>query len=384
MRSPGEFGVVGEHEVLAADLVHDEIGDHVVVRVRGVAAPGSGVQPGDLVGGVLHLDRRHLQRPRDVGPEVARKPVEVVRNDSGGQRVRPLLPLQLKEEALPQIPGPDPRRVQPLDGVQHGLHLVGRVEGEQAFDLGDLLGPFIFVLDCVRVGQGRLSKRFAGGVEAVGHIFQRTREHAVVVDVADDLVRDPALPLAQAQEAQLLAQVVPQVAGSHHRRLVVVLDFALLALSADLEAVAQDLVPVHFGLRLRSCGLVLVGVRARIRIDVVRALGLRIGVVVVRVRELQEGVLGQLLLQAILKVEQGHVEQVHRLVQTRVGLLRLSLVGALDLPHSHAAHRTIMPRGVGIWTSCERSATAPGRRRPRRRSIPAKARCRPRGCGRRT
>jgi hypothetical protein len=117
--------------------------------------------------------------------------------------------------------------------------------------------------------------------------------------------------------------------------LVVLADLALGGRPAGIEPVEEDLFPVdgvvarRFSLR----GIVLGrGIEGR-QVLVGRQF---LVLLVVRLDEIEERIVQQLLLEVLLQVEEGHVEQIHRLVQARIDLQFLAQMRALLKTCFHA------------------------------------------------
>gem|GEM_PF-5254537 len=126
---------------------------------------------------------------------------------------------------------------------------------------------------------------------------------------------------------ELLEQVITEVRCLHRGRIVALRLFVLGAAPAGVKPVQQDLFPVDLVLVLLLTSLL---VDAHIFLDVGFA-------------HLQEGILRELLLQMGLEIQEGHVEQLHRLIEARVDLHLLSEFRALIEPVAEAAHSV----GVG-------------------------------------
>ena len=109
--------------------------------------------------------------------------------------------------------------------------------------------------------------------------------------------------------------MVDQVLGLDRDRLGVLQLLVLLAGAADLEAVEEDLLPVHLVFLLLLL-LLLLGV-------------LLLGRLLLGLQQLQEGVGQQLLLQVLLQVHHGHVQHVHGLVEPRIDPQLLPHAGVL-------------------------------------------------------
>ena len=143
--------------------------------------------------------------------------------------------------------------------------------------------------------------------------------------------------------------MVGEVARVDRDRLVVLALLVLLAAAAGVEAVEEDLLPVDLAL------LVLLGLRfglRRLLLDLALVL-----LVLLRLDHVEEGIVEELLLEVLLEVEQGHVEQIHRLVQARIDLELLLELGVWERPCSHA---TVLPcsrpREAGAQARRERRA----------------------------
>ena len=80
--------------------------------------------------------------------------------------------------------------------------------------------------------------------EAAHGFLEAAREHARVVDVADDLLAEPDLTLREREQPELVVEMVVEVAGLDRRGLEVLPVLVLLAAAADVEAVEDDLFPV--------------------------------------------------------------------------------------------------------------------------------------------
>ncbi len=88
--------------------------------------------------------------------------------------------------------------------------------------------------------------------------------------------------------------MVVQVARGDYNGLVVLALLELLPPTAGLESIEEDFLPV----------------------DLVVSLLLRLlGIVIRRLDQIEERIIDELLLKVLLEVEQGHIEQVHRLIE---------------------------------------------------------------------
>ena len=127
----------------------------------------------------------------------------------------------------------------------------------------------------------------------------RDRDGKQIRVTADDLLAHADFSFRQRKQVQLVLQMIVQVPRIDRRTLEV---FGLLVLRAstpDFETVEQNFLPV----------------------DAVVAQEFVVGVVLefdflldVRVAHLQQRVLRDLLLQVLLQVQHGHVDQLHRLI----------------------------------------------------------------------
>jgi hypothetical protein len=109
--------------------------------------------------------------------------------------------------------------------------------------------------------------------------------------------------------------VVDQIPGLDRDWLGVLQLLVLLAGAAHLEAVEEDLLPIHLLLFLLLL-LLLLGV-------------LLLGRLLLRLEQLEEGIGQQLLLEVLLQIHHRHVEHVHRLVQARIDPELLPETGVL-------------------------------------------------------
>ena len=159
-------------------------------------------------------------------------------------------------------------------------------------------------------------------IDAPQNLLQRRREISLLVDVSEKLLAEEELAGGEGHHLELLAEVVDEVLGLDRDRLGVFQLLVLLAGAADLEAVEEDLLPVHLLLFFLLL-LLLFGV-------------LLLGGLVLRLQQLQEGVGEQLLLEMLLEVHHGHVEHVHGLIEPRIDPQLLPHAGVLGEPSSHA------------------------------------------------
>ena len=104
--------------------------------------------------------------------------------------------------------------------------------------------------------------------------------------------------------------------------------------AADVEAVEEDLLPVHLVFLLLLL-LLLLGV-------------LLLFLLLLGLHQLEEGIVQQLLLQVLLQVHHGHVQQVHGLVEPRIDLQLLpELVSGIALFSCHRLQTCAETRGKG-------------------------------------
>ncbi len=134
--------------------------------------------------------------------------------------------------------------------------------------------------------------------------------------------RRAVLARRQLEHLQLVPQVIGEVAGLDRDRLDIFHRLELLARAADIEAVEEDLLPVDF--------VVLLGLLVLLFGGLFRHL------LVLRLLQLEERVVEQLLLEVLLEVEHRHVEHVHRLVQARIDAEFLAKPGLLMHAGLHA------------------------------------------------
>src|SRR5262245_17580097 len=138
--------------------------------------------------------------------------------------------------------------------------------------------------------------------------------------------------------------MVGEIARVDGDRLVVLALFVLFAPAARVETIEEDLLPVDLVARFFVGGGFGFG-----RLLLVLFL-------LLEVNHLEERVVQKLLLEVLLEVEQGHVQQVHRLVQARIDFqLLLELSALLET----GFHWTTMPS----WPSAPSVAAKRARRR---------------------
>src|SRR6267378_4222033 len=267
---------------------------------------GLGVEPRQLVGGALHLVRRQAEPLPQVAPAVRDQVVERFLDEPVDQRVGPLLALELQQQALPQVTGADPGRVELLDDAQHLLRR--RVGG----DIQVQLRLRLVLLEQL--------------VRAFDDLLQARLEVPVLPDVAEELLGEQLLARREVEHPRLLAQIIDQILALDRDRLHVLGGPAQGAARHPVlgAVVHQDGFPVGFVVPrfLLLGGLLLGG----------GTFGLLLGL-----DHLEERIAQQLLLQVLLQVEQRHVEEIHRLVQARIDPQILAEPDVLVQAGLHAA-----------------------------------------------
>ena len=130
----------------------------------------------------------------------------------------------------------------------------------------------------------------------------------------------------------------------------------LFALTARLETVEQHRFPVD----VIVAGFLWLGFDSRLRLGQILRLRDFVGVrrlvvFVLGFDELEERIGEEFLLEVLLEVEQGHVQQIHRLIQARIDLELLSESGTLleTWPHdvttsSSASAKRARSRAVSV------------------------------------
>ena len=100
-------------------------------------------------------------------------------------------------------------------------------------------------------------------IDRAEDLFQRGGEIAFLVDVAEELLRQQQLTGSQREHVELFPQVIDQVLRLDRHRLGVLQLLVLLPRATDLEAVQENLLPVHllffFLLLLLLLGILLFG-----------------------------------------------------------------------------------------------------------------------------
>ncbi len=210
-----------------------------------------------------------------------------------------------------------------MNHAKHALGLVQLVRLEERFEIFELELALLRVLDLRHLGLGDRSDLFQPGIQGFDDFFQGAGQSPRVTHIPDDLLPQPMKPRRQLHQAQLFQEVVAQIHRLDRCRLEELLDFVLLPSSTGVEAVEQDFLPVDFVLiRWIFSGFL---AQAYVLLDV----GLR---------HLQERILRQLLLEMLLQVQQGHVEQLHRLIQAWVDLHLLLELLTLEESGVESAH----------------------------------------------
>ncbi len=131
--------------------------------------------------------------------------------------------------------------------------------------------------------------------------------------------------------------MVHQVAGLNGDGLGVLELLVLLPRAADVEAVEEDLLPVHL-LFLGGLLLFLLLVLLAVRAVLLLLLGLE---------QFEEGIDQELLFQVLLEVHHRHVQHVHRLVEARVDAEFLPLAEVLRESCLHATF-SIRARSLAV------------------------------------
>ena len=139
------------------------------------------VQLADVLRGVLDFIRVHAQRAADLGKPVAAERPEVVAHNPGLERLALTTALELEQQALAEVARADAGRVEALHGPERGL-----VVTEQAARAG-------------------------------GQFLERALEVAVWIQVAADDLGGFAHLGRQAQDVELLRQLVGQRAAGGQR-----------------------------------------------------------------------------------------------------------------------------------------------------------------------
>ena len=196
----------------------------------------------------------------------------------------------LEQEALAKVAGADAHRIEALDRPEHALDVRHR------------------------------------HVDRGGDLLDRAGQIAVLVDVADDLLADPHVPVPVAVVLiELRQKMVPEI----DRRLPDLLGHLFGALTggtgavARIETVEQDLLPVD---------LLLLFLRLLLGLGLVGELLFRLG-------HLEEGILHEFLFEVLFELEEGQVEEIHRLVQARIHPHFLPLGEVELLSKRHAGTR---------------------------------------------
>src|SRR5690606_5296907 len=303
---PRQRRIVQEDQVLAVDLLDDQVRDDVVVRLCRVLQPRLGVELRDLVRGRLDVPWRDREILGDLGPPVVDQLVEVVRYDPVSERVFLAGILELQEQAFTQVPGADARRIEALDDAQELLRLFD----PERLQVLALFGP-------VRAARGQPL------VQPLDDLFQGTGQIPVVVDVANDLLTEEDLTGREPEELQLIVEVVRQIPRIDRDGLVVLPLLVFRPPPSGLEPVEEDLLPIDL-LFLLLLFLFLLLVLARILFG---GRGLL---------QFEERIVQQFLLDVLLQVQQRHVQEIHRLVQAWIDLHLLAELRSLVQASSDA------------------------------------------------
>ena len=129
----------------------------------------------------------------------------------------------------------------------------------------------------------------------------------------------------------MLLEDLLEVLGDHRRRRRVLLVLVLRLAPTGIEAVEEDLLPVDlvFVVRLR-----------RLLLEFDLLLDVRLG-------ELEERILRHLGLEVLLEIQEGHVQQLHGLVETRIDPHLLLHLLPLEEAGADAAAHEPSPVGGG-------------------------------------
>ena len=303
--------------VLVVDLLDDEIGNDVGVVAGGVLQARFGIEPGELVGGALHLVRRETEAFAEIAPAMGDEILERVLHQAIDERIGALLVLELQHQAFTQVSRADAGWIELLDDAQDGLGLRGRIGRDVQVDLRFRL---VLLQQLIR---------------AFHDLLEIGLQVPVFADVAEELLDEELLARGEHEHLRLLAEIVDQVFALDRHRLDI---FARVAVGAAWHAmlgaiVEEDALPVGLVLGLRFLlGLVLLLFR-RGRLDFF-----------LRLDELEERIAQELLFQMLLQVEQRHVEQIHRLIQARIDLELLPELRRLVETRLHEAATSPLSR----------------------------------------
>src|SRR5690606_27719040 len=135
--------------------------------------------------------------------------------------------LDLKENALAEVARADSGRIEALNQLEHPLGLGDRVR----LTLGRRFAPLSALLPQELV-------------ERMNDLLERALEVALVVDVPDDFLAQQQFPRREAEQGELIVEVVRQIPRRYRNRFEVLALLVLFPASARFEAVQQDLFPV--------------------------------------------------------------------------------------------------------------------------------------------
>src|SRR5678816_1604152 len=303
--------VVEEDVVLAVDLLDDEVGDDVVVAGVRIDETGLRIELLDLVGGLLDVGRADAKALGDLTPAVVDQLVETVAHEAERHRLLESRLAELEHETLTQIARADARRIEALNGPEHLVDFGRRVDRQ--------------ILGISLEGFGGLDDRV---VDRREDVLDRAGEVAVLVDVADELVGEERLARAEVEQRDLVGQMIGEIARIDRDRLVVLAIFVLFAAAAGVESVEKDLFPID---------LIVGGLFFSRLLFFSYLFFLGLLLILLRLDHVEEGVVQQLLLEVLLKVQERHVEQVHRLVEAWIDLELLLELRALGKTSFHEA-----------------------------------------------
>ena len=282
---------------LVADLVDVDVRDDVDRVVAAVGAARPGVEPADQVGRRRHLLEAGAEQLRQLAEVALLEQVDVVADERAHERMVDAQGVELEQQALAQVARADARRIE-------GLHLAERL----------------------------LHQRL-GHAGRAGHLVEAGAQVAVLVEVADQAARRPALVVAAGQELELPLEMVGQRRAPREGRL----QRAAIVVRAHPAAGLGIGVRVAAPVELRE-PVALLGVPGRLalfgglgrggrrELHVLADLG---GELLLDLAGLLEDrVLGELLLDDVDELEPRELQQLDRLLQLR---RHHQLLGQLEL-----------------------------------------------------
>ncbi len=220
--------------------------------------------------------------------------LEAIANETVRHRLFQSGLLELEEETLAKILRANSRRIEALDGAEHLLPFLPRIERKVVG-----VAPRLF---------RRLRHHL---VERANYILNSTSEIAVIVNVAYELVGEKCLPRSKLEQADLIAQMIAQITrGNSYRLEVFALLVLLAATTSGVEAIEEDLLPIDL------TGSLVLGFRLRRLFG----LALLLLLLIFRLDKVEKRIVQKLLLEMLLQVQQGHIEQIHRLVEAWIDL----------------------------------------------------------------